>query len=40
MAAGLAMQQTFDPAQGLAVVAAYGFGALLVALWIIGCRDA
>ena len=40
MAACLAMQQTFDPAQGLAVVAAYGFGALLVALWIIGRRDA
>ena len=42
MGAGLAMQQTFDrpdnipldPAEGLAVVAAYGIVALLVALWV------
>jgi hypothetical protein len=48
MGAGLAMQQTFDrpdnirlePAQGLAVVAAYGFVTLLVAVWLIGRRDA
>lgn len=46
--AGLAMQLTFDrpddiplePAQGLAVVAAYGVVRLLVALWVIGRRDA
>ena len=48
MGAGLSMQQTFerpdniplDPAQGLAVVAAYGVVTLLVALWVIGRRDA
>ena len=48
MGAGLAMQQTFerpdniplDPAQGLAVVSAYGFVTLVVALWVIGRRDA
>jgi len=48
MGAGLAMQQTFDrpdnipldPAEGLAVVTAYGIVALLVALWVIGRRDA
>jgi hypothetical protein len=42
------MQQTFErpdnipvePAQGLAVVTTYGFGALLVAIWVIGRRDA
>jgi ABC-2 type transport system permease protein len=48
MGAGLSMQQTFDrpdniplhPAQWLAVVAAYGVVTLLVALWVIGRRDA
>lgn len=48
MGAGLPMQQTFDrpdniplePAQGLAVVAAYGVVTLFVALWVIGRRDA
>ena len=48
MGAGLAMQQTFerpdniplDPAQGLAVVCAYGVVTLLVAIWVIGRRDA
>lgn len=48
MGAGLSMQQTFDrpdniplePAQGLAVVAAYGVVTLFVALWVIGRRDA
>jgi ABC-2 type transport system permease protein len=48
MAAGLAMQQTverpdnipLDPAEGLAVVCAYGVVTLLVALWVIGRRDA
>ena len=48
MGAGLAMQQTverpdnipLDPAEGLAVVCAYGFVTLLVALWVIGRRDA
>ena len=48
MGAGLAMQQTFerpdniqlDPAEGLAVVCAYGVVTLLVALWVIGRRDA
>ena len=48
MGAGLAMQQTFDrpdniplgPADGLAVVCAYGFVTLAVALWLIGRRDA
>ena len=48
MSAGLAMQQTverpdnipLDPAEGLAVVCAYGVVMLLVALWVIGRRDA
>ena len=48
MGAGLAMQQTvdrpdnipLDPAEGLAVACAYGFVTLLVALWVIGRRDA
>ena len=48
MGAGISMQQTFerpdniplDPAQGLAVVTAYGIVTLLVALWFIGRRDA
>jgi len=48
MAAGLAMQQTverpdnipLDPAEGLVVVCAYGVVTLLVALWVIGRRDA
>jgi hypothetical protein len=48
MGAGLAMQQTverpdnipLDPAEGLAVVCAYGVVTLLVALWVIGRRDA
>ena len=48
MGAGRSMQQTFDrpdniplePAQGLAVVAAYGVVTLLVALGVIGRRDA
>jgi ABC-2 type transport system permease protein len=48
MGAGLAMQQTFgrpdniplSPGEGLAVVAAYGCLTLLVALWVIGRRDA
>jgi ABC-2 type transport system permease protein len=48
MGAGLSMQQTFDrpdniplePAQGLAIVAVYGVVTLLVALWVIGRRDA
>ena len=48
MGAGISMQQTFDrpdniplaPAQGLAVVASYGIVTLLVALWLIGRRDA
>ena len=48
MGAGLSMQQTFerpdniplDPAQGLAVVTAYGLGALFVALWVIVRGDA
>ena len=47
MGAGLAMQQTverpdnipLDPAEGLAVVCAYGVVTLLVALWVIGRRD-
>jgi hypothetical protein len=48
MGAGIAIQQTverpdniaIEPAAALAVVAAYGGAALLVALWIIGRRDA
>jgi ABC-2 type transport system permease protein len=48
MGAGLATQQTFDrpdniqlsPGGGLLVVAAYGAVALLVALWLVGRRDA
>jgi ABC-2 type transport system permease protein len=48
MGAGISMQQTFDrpdniplePAQGLAVVTTYGLVALLVALVVIGRRDA
>jgi hypothetical protein len=48
MGAALAMQQTFDlpddiqldPAEGLAVVCAYGFVMFVVALWLIGRRDA
>lgn len=48
MGAGLAMQQTverpdnipLDPAEGLAVVSAYAFVAILVAIWLIGRRDA
>lgn len=48
MGAGLSMQQTFerpdniplDPAEGLAVVSAYAVVTLLVALWLIGRRDA
>ena len=48
MGAGLSMQQTFersdniplDPAEGLAVVTAYALVTLLVALWVIGRRDA
>ena len=48
MGAGISMQQTFDrpdniplePAEGLAVVAAYGVVTLLFALWVIGRRDA
>lgn len=48
MGAGISMQQTFDrpdnipldPAQGLAVVTAYGVVTLLIALWFIGRRDA
>jgi len=48
MGAGLAMQQTVErpdnipigPVGGLAVVAAYGAGALAVGLWTIGRRDA
>ena len=48
MGAGLALQQTFDrpdniqldPAEGLAVVSAYGLVTLVVALWVIGRRDA
>ena len=46
MGAGLSMQQTFERpetsarAGGLAVVCAYGVVTLLVALWVIGRRDA
>jgi ABC-2 type transport system permease protein len=48
MGAGLALQQTFDrpdniplsPAEGLLVVTAYALVPLLVALWLIGRRDA
>jgi ABC-2 type transport system permease protein len=48
MGSGLATQQTFDrpdniqlsPSGGLLVVAAYGAVAFLVALWLIGRRDA
>ena len=48
MGAGISMQQTFErpdniplePAQGLAVVAAYGVVTLLAAVWLIGRRDA
>jgi ABC-2 type transport system permease protein len=48
MGAGLATQQTFDradniqlsPGGGLLVVAAYGAVALIVALWLVGRRDA
>jgi len=48
MGAGLALQQTverpdnipLDPVEGLAVVCAYGVVTLLVALWVIGRRDA
>jgi ABC-2 type transport system permease protein len=48
MGAGISMQQTFDrpdniplePAQGLAVVTAYGVVTLLIALWFIGRGDA
>ena len=48
MAGGLALQQTVDrpdnipltPGAGLAVVAAYAVGALVLALWLIARRDA
>jgi ABC-2 type transport system permease protein len=48
MGAGLAMQQTFDrpdniplsPEGGLAVVVAYAAASLLLAIWLIGRRDA
>jgi ABC-2 type transport system permease protein len=48
MGAGISMQQTFErpdniplsPGEGLAVVATYGIVTVLVALWVIGRRDA